>query len=703
MAFVAADWSIDRQTKNIRYTGNDHTGASPSYATVIEFHRALQDFADDAGYAGNDELDITDPTPSERSTDNIVTLINGWNIDDGAAEHIYDGSIIQSGGDVIYDGLKILAPIGTAVQFLQSGAVVSDDWWNYSEGGAHDGSANAAVLTDSTKSWTNDQWIGYRIRNTTDGSFATITDNDATTITGVLEGGTDNDWDVSDAYVIVDGLNSDSANGISHNFMMKVRTGGADTDGRRLIATTREWGRTYLEFKVNGTTRGINVVALAAAADLNNTTSSTTIAGYTSITNVTSGYNAIDVNNDGVDEYYYSEWNRDTYTINQFYERMKYLSRDGSGSTLYGLSGEVFRGITHEITVDGQGGTDFSASEAVSWSGGTGRMLAINDVNAATKMWIQLLTGVAPTDNQTITGGTSGATCLVNVTVTERTISAPFCGVSTGSAIIGAYGFGIESTDLTQNDKVFDLTNTQYSAPNYVTFTVGGIVSGDRVLVGPAGYRFAYDTESGGPFTVGETLTFGTPSGTAVLAELVDSGTTGYMVIGPILTGTVPTDNSTITGGSSSATAAVNGLVANAVNTRQFTLNGALTGAGVTSVVVNTTIPADTPNTGTIRILRADGQYTRHAYTAWATSTFTISSTDFSSNNAANGANTFISYIDLATSSTSEDFTSVYSADRSLFIRVRNGSGGSPIKTFETTGTLGSSGGSTTAIRTSDA
>jgi hypothetical protein len=703
MAFVAADWSIDRQTKNIRYTGNDHTGASPSYATVIEFHRALQDFADDAGYAGNDELDITDPTPSERSTDNIVTLINGWNIDDGAAEHIYDGSIIQSGGDVIYDGLKILAPIGTAVQFLQSGAVVSDDWWNYSEGGAHDGSADAAVLTDSTKSWTNDQWIGYRIRNTTDGSFATITDNDATTITGVLEGGTDNDWDVSDAYVIVDGLNSDSANGISHNFMMKVRTGGADTDGRRLIATTREWGRTYLEFKVNGTTRGINVVALAAAADLNNTTSSTTIAGYTSITNVTSGYNAIDVNNDGVDEYYYSEWNRDTYTINQFYERMKYLSRDGSGSTLYGLSGEVFRGITHEITVDGQGGTDFSASEAVSWSGGTGRMLAINDVNAATKMWIQLLTGVAPTDNQTITGGTSGATCLVNVTVTERTISTPFCGVSTGSAIIGAYGFGIESTDLTQNDKVFDLTNTQYSAPNYVTFTVGGIISGDRVLVGPAGYRFAYDTESGGPFTVGETLTFGTPSGTAVLAELVDSGTTGYMVIGPILSGTTPTDNSTITGGTSSATAAVNGLVANAVNTRQFTLNGALTGAGVTSVVVNTTIPADTPNTGTIRILRADGQYTRHAYSSWASSTFTISSTDFSSNNAANGANTFISYIDIATSSTSEDFTSVYSADRSLFIRVRNGSGGSPIKTFETTGTLGSSGGSTTAIRTSDA
>jgi hypothetical protein len=784
MAFVAADWSIDRQTKDIRYIGNGHTGVVPSYATVIEFHRALQDFADDAGYSNNDELDITDPTPSERSTDNIVTLINGWNIDDTAAEHIYDGSVIQGSGgsEVIYDGIKILAPIGTAVQFLQNGSILPtgthtgssnaatltdstkawttnqwanfrirnltdgssaviasntattitatltggtendwdsgdkyiivsvNDWWNYSEGGTHTGSANAATLTDSTKSWTTNQWVGYRIRNTTDGSFTTITANTATTVTGVLQGGTDNDWDASDVYVIVDGLNGDSTNGVSHNFMLKVRTAGLNIDGRRLVATTREWGRTYLEFKVNGTTRGINVVALAAATDLNNTTSSTTVAGYTAITNTTAGYNGIDVNNDTTDEYYYSEWNKDTYTINQFYERMKYISRDGSFTAFYGLSGEVFRGITHEITIDGGSGT-WSAVEQVSWTGGvtgTGQMFAINNTTAtsATKMWIQILTGVAPTNNDTITGATSGATNAVNVTVTERTISTPFCGVSTGSAIIGAYGFGIESTDLSQNDKVFDLTNTQYQAPNYVTFTVGGIASGDRVLVGPAGYRFAYDTEASGPFVVGETLTFTSPAGTAVLAELVDSGTTGYMVIGPMVTGTVPTDNSTITGGTSSATAAVNGSVSNAINTRQFTLNGALSGGSVTSVVVNGAIPADTPSSATgvggLRILRADGQYTLHAYTAWSGSTFTIPSHNFSTNNAANGANTFLSYIDKATATTSEAFTGVYAVDRSLFIRVRNGTGGSPIKTFETTGTLGNAGGSTTAIRTSD-
>lgn len=626
MSWVAADWTIDRQTGNIRYIGNDHTGAAPSYATVIEMHRALQAYADDAAASGDDELDIVSSSPSERSTDNIITLVNGYNIDDTAAEHLYDGSIIQSGGDVIYDGLKILAPIGTSVQLIQNGAVVSDDWWNYSEGGTHSGAANASVLTDGTKSWTTNQWAGYRILNTTDGSFADIVSNTATTITATLEGGTDNDWDVSDAYVIIDGLNKDSANGISHNFMIKVRTAGADIDGRRLVATTRMYGRTYNEFKVNGTSRGINVVALDTANDLNNTTSSTTVAGFTTITNTTAGYNGIDVNNNGVDEYFYSEWNLDTYTINQFYERMKYLSRDGSSSTLYGLSGELFRGITHEITVDTPSVTDFSAVEAVSWSGGTGQMLAINDVNAPTKMWIQLLTGVAPTDNQTITGGTSGATCLVNVTVTERTISKPFCGASTGSAIIGAYGFGVEALDLSQNDLVFDLDNASYSPPNYVTFTVGGLNAGDRVLV--------TNDQAGG------------------------------------------------------------------IDYDQMVHTAVINGATVTSIVSDTAIPADTPATGTIRIERADGTYTRHAYTSWSGSTFTIASTDFSSNAAPAGGDIFVSYIDGAASGATMDFTSVYSTDRTLFIRVRNGA--TPIKPFETTGTLSSSGGSTTAIQTSD-
>lgn len=621
MALVAADWTIDRATGNIRYVGDDHVrfgGTTPSYATVIEFHRWLQDLADDASWTGGtgDELDITDDTPSERATDNLITLINGYNIDANAAEHLYDGSIVQNGGADIWDGIVNFGNSDIQIQLIQNGAVLADDWWNTTTGG----------------------------------------------------------------------LNSDSAAGISHRFMIKTRTSGTDIDLRKIIGTARRFNKTYQEFVINSTSRGNNVLALADSNDLNNGTAEGTVSGWTGISNLTEGYVLIDVNNNGIDEPYYSEWNKDIYSINQFYERMKWLTRDGSSSTLYGLNGELFRGITHEVALTTPRSGTFAAFEAVSWSGGTGQMLAIDSTTAGTKMWIQLLTGVPPTNGQTITG-TSTATATASGTATERPLSKPFCGASTGSALIGAYGFTLETADLSNADLLTDLDGNTWSPPNNVTFSVGGlVVDEDYVLVGP---------ESGG-----------------------------------------------------------------ALNTTQFTLNGALTGAAVTSVVITGSIPVDTPASGFIRITRANGLISKHPYSSWAGSTFTITSHDFSTNNASNGAGVFVGYLDqLATSDpitagsfvtgveyiivttgttnftligaadsnpgtifeatgagtgtgtakprfTTESFTVVYSGSpRSLFIRARDGGTAGDdagIKTFETTGTLGSGGGSTTVIRTPD-
>lgn len=708
---IAADFSIDT-SKNIRYNNT-----STANYTVLDFHRWLQDAADDASVATADDfVDITSLTPSDKSYDTIITLINGYNIDDHAAQHLYEGSIIQDGGNVIYDGLQVLAPAGTSVEVIQNGAPITPNFW---------GTA----------------------------------------------------------------LNADATKGISHRFMVKVRN-TTDIDGRRLIVQTRRWGNQFSEFLANGTSRGINVAALAANSDGNNTGIESTVETYTTITNV-EGYQGLDADGNGSNEFYYSQWNRATYSINTLFERGKwltaeprtedssadtgsdfavgngtitaqgqsfangvnatwltqakvYLKKTGSptgtavaklyahfgtfgsssvptgaalatsatvdvskltttyaltefgfttaykmtastnyvivveysGGTavnyvqvrglattgthagnrasfagtwtaaatddmafdvttvgdLYGLPGNRFRGITHEITTDTPVGT-FSAVEAVSWTGGTGRMLAINSTTAPTKMWIQLLTGVAPTDNQTITGGTSAATCLVNITVTERDVpeksALPFLGASTGTSLVGSYGVGVKTTDLTASDKLLDLTNTQRVPPNNVTFTVNGLVSGED-----------------------------------------------YILVAPNNAGNIQFN--------------------------QMTLNGALTLATVTSVVVNGAIPSDTPSTGTIRILRANGAYTKHSYTAWSGSTFTIASTDFSTNNAANGANLFISYIDKLATGTSASVTWVYASDRSLFIRARDG-GATPIKTFESTATMGSSGGSVTIIRTSDA
>lgn len=71
--------------------------------------------------------------------------------------------------------------------------------------GTHTGADNASVLTDSSKSFTTNEFVGNTIRNVTDGSSATITANTATTVTGTLSGGTDNDYDAGDEYIITSG------------------------------------------------------------------------------------------------------------------------------------------------------------------------------------------------------------------------------------------------------------------------------------------------------------------------------------------------------------------------------------------------------------------------------------------------------------------------------------------------------------------
>jgi hypothetical protein len=657
----------------------DHTTAGAEYYTVIELHRFLQDLADDASSSGDDLIDITNDTPSDRSTDNIIQINAGYTLDNGAVgggdpvwEHLYDGSIIEADSGSIYDGLVVIAAEGMDLQIIQNGSVLTDDWWNNVPNGETAGSH---------------------------------------------------------------GLNRDVANGISHRFMLKVNNAGTDIDGRRIVGMTREIGYTYSEFKINGTARGNNVLALTYTADLNDTTDA---SARSTISNVTWGYNAIDINNDTTDEYNYSEWNMDTYTSKQFYERMKWLSAcetalaSGTGTNatpnsaaFYNMDANIFRGITHEITLGGTGsptgtfgtadGTHNGQPEAVSWTGGTGQLLAIDNTASAsaTKMWIQLLTGTAPsTDGVDITGGDSAAVVQANGTTTERTVATPFCGQSTGSAMIGAYGFAIEYADTTNADLFRALDNSTYQPPNNVSFTVGGVVHDeDRILVGP---------ENGSGGLRSDQCQVATGEAITVTAGAVSSATTGA------------------------------GVAVLASNTE----------------TIGTSQPSakDTPASGNIRVLDSNSIFQIISYTGFTASAGEIDFTGCTSSGTWSAAATndaFIAYIDelasgavvnsdslvvgveyeiltdvaddyttvgaandnvgtrfVATGTdaggtgtvyqvvTTASFNAVYDSDRDLFIRVRDGGtdgDNTGIKTFETTGTLGAAGGSSTAIRTSDA
>jgi hypothetical protein len=518
-------------------------------------HRWLEDLADDEAPTGDDLVAIVSDTPSDRSTDNIITLLPPYTIDATAAEHLYDGSITQDNGNTVYSGLVVVGSTvaGTQIQIVQNNTILPNYW------------------------------------------------------------GT--------------GLNADPANNILLRIMVLTRTGGVDIDGKRLRVQARELGDTYAEFSLTAGL-GNSTAALFTSTDLNNQTSPATIASWTDIT-ATEGYQGLDVNGDSVDEYYYVQWTKGSRSINDLYERVKWIQRRGTSEVIFGMNGELFRGVTHEIPYDTQdAGTTFQQNEVVTFgNGATAAVLADTEagVDGGTTgtLYVQLLTGVAPSDNDTIVGGTSGTNALVNGTPVSRAISPEAIGTSTGSAIIGAYGVGIAPSDLTASDQLFDLSNNLVIPPNNVTFSVNGLVAGeDRVLV---------TNDNGG-----------------------------------------------------------------GIDFSQLTLASTLTG-GETTITVNEVIPTDTPPSGTIRVF--DGtSYIRVTYTGFSGSSFTGCS---GTPAAALNANVFISYIDKLATATTESFTVVFNSPRTLFIRVRDG-GVTPIKTFQTTGTLGSSGGSTTVIRTSD-
>lgn len=661
MALDAADWTVSI-TGDVRWTGSG--GAVD--VTVLEMHRWLNDLADQAVAvsASSDLHAITDDTSSERATDNIIALVNGYNIDDTAAQHIFDGSVEQDGGDTFYRGLVVVGSVPsdgdveTTLQIEQDGAIVTNFW--------------------------------------------------GATTNGIA-------------------LNGDATSNTLLRIMVKTRVDGADIDGGRIRVYAREpstasfGGHTYAEFSVT-MGAGNNTAAIFTGPDLNNTTAIATIAAYDQFSN-TEGYQPLTIG--GVAYDFYSQWLVTgggslpaSPAINDLYEYTKWLTRrgaDGSTDPIHGFvlanTPELFRGITHEWTYTAEGGAQPATNDDIHWGlycqgaawsgsptvgekitgdigsgvgrllafdittdtaviametgtfvdtevltgftstetltldaapvgqatgGGSARILAVDDNGTTGTVWVQLLKGTTPS-TAVCYESTDHTQVMTSGTVTGRTLPATFLGVSTGSALIGAFGIGLDPDDLTTNDLVFDLLNAPITPPNNVTWTITGVVSGeDRILVGPS----------------------------------ADAGVT--------------------------------------LDVAQDTLNDTgLNTSGITSITVTTAIPTDTPASGTIRIEADDGRYLRVPYDSYTGSVYTIPSFDFTSpENCTTGNNVFISYVDLAAVATTASFTSVFLSTRDLFVRVRDGGTAGdnlPTKTFQTPSQLTSSGGGASNIRTPDA
>ena len=470
---IASDISV-AINGNIRYVGT----AGTNY-TVLEFHRYLGALMDDAQASGDDLLDITSDTADERSTDQILTLNSPYNIDDTLAQHLYDGSVAQSGGDTLYSGLQVLGAVvsGTEIMIVQDDKVLPSYW------------------------------------------------------------GT--------------GINADAANNIIMQLMIKSRTGGADINGKKIITRAMEYGDQFKEFQA---TLGLanSVSALSTEADLNNAKSDATIQGYTDIANV-EGFQTIDIDGNGTPEEYYAKWDKGSRTVNDVYERSKWIQQRSHLADSGADTGSDF--VVDNATIVGQG-QEFSARP---------------QAEKLTEMRFQLKVGA----------GTPAGTLVAELYDSDDLATAKPTGsvlaTSEASALTSSYQQIIfrfnDNVTLTADQEYFAvIRNAAGDASNYVHvkgLATTGADDGNLAVENPAStwtgvaaddlwfsvsssplhhgrpgekfrgidYEIVYDTETGGPFTEDEILfwgtrvTFDTPSGTFLVGEYVTFEADGSGVI----------------------------------------------------------------------------------------------------------------------------------------------------------------------------
>ena len=380
-------------------------------------HRSLQKIAWDLAISGDDEINLSKPNPStSEALGTIITLINHttdfsvrYNIDDTVATYLFGGSVEQRNASD-----QVVAYYGLRVV-----------------GSVNLGTTELQILQNGalvTSHWGTG-------KNQTDGS----------TLLRIL---------------------------------VKAIDAGVEIDNRLVITKASEWFDSYAFFE---TTLGLGeaVSAINTGNDPQNTTVRATVEAYTGFAAAMAtleGYQQIDVDGNGADNFLGAA-SYAALTGNQnkkaLYEVVKAALARGTTQTIFGLDGDLWTGRIFDCTVTpGAGVETWVQNEALTWTGGTGILLAVDDVNdnATTRLILHLNTGVAPTDTQTISGAT--AQNAVSGTPVRLSTSPEHLGLFTGSNWIGAFGIGFAGSELIFGDAVTSLDGQTPTVPQNVTITI---------------------------------------------------------------------------------------------------------------------------------------------------------------------------------------------------------------------------------------
>lgn len=497
--------AINKADLSVAVNGDIRHVTGSTTHTVLEKHQFLMGLLDDQVATGDDFVDVTNEIiPSIRSTDQIITLAAPYNMDDRLAQRFFGGSVTQDGGDEVYSGLRVIGTLnsGTTVPILLQDNKLLPNFW-----------------------------------------------------------GT--------------GINADAAKSVIMRILVKSRTGGVDIDNKNVKVLNREWGDSWATFTTE-LGEAEQVASIGSLSDDFNQTAIGTIAGYTDVVNNLEGFQQIDLGNGAGDRDYYSEWDKGTRTLNDLFERSKWIAgRD--------LAEDSHTGTGKDNAVGNGTITQQAQSFAI---GANNKFL--------TRCRFRIKKTGNPTGNITSvlyahngTFGTSsaptgGALATSDIIVADqidtayREVEFVFNGTDIYEMLSASnyYVIAIEYTGDVSNYLEVDGVDTTGHAGNRSDDNGGADATDDlwfEVDASPKIYgmpgiffngithEWDYQTASGN-FTQNEELTWGTGAtyGAGILLADDDQGTTGTHWI-QLTEGIAPTDAMTVTGTSSTETAAVNG------------------------------------------------------------------------------------------------------------------------------------------------
>lgn len=460
----------------------------------LELHRLLSDLNDDEDIWDDDDLSRVDPTPSGKDTDEIVNLLSNMVIDDTIAKHMYGGSISQNGGDTLYSGLdvQVTSPDSDTrpviIQYDQAtgtDVVITDYWKN-------------AYMPDSIAG-------GIRIlRKTRDDGV----DIDGKRVRGALLkfnynyffGGTT----LGTASTALALFTSSDGN----NQTAEGTVAGApystivETEGYQTIDYNNGNGATPFGYKIDyGSASALQTYERTKWIQREN--SAETLFGraaqlYTGI-NLNFDY---DVQSGTFTEDEIVVWGTEivysgqttnlqvgevvTFDVTGATGRLLYMDDNvATGTLIFAMEGTIQPTAADAMTGVTSGGDGDVDTVVNNTNAGRGLLVAFDDTGD--KLYLQLITGLVPLDNQEVYGHTSNAYASVNEAsgVDTRTINNQYFGIFTGTNFQTNFGLGTDATDAIVGDKLRNLLDVVQEPPNNQQGVVDKLEIDDAVLCYP--------------------------------------------------------------------------------------------------------------------------------------------------------------------------------------------------------------------------